>query len=69
MKAGITKDITPHTARHTFATNFAMDGGNPMVLQELLGHSDFKNTKVYVQIADKKKFEELDKMPKLNINQ
>ena len=69
MKAGITKDITPHTARHTFATNFAMGGGNPMVLQELLGHSDFKATKVYIQMAEKKKFEELDKMPKFNINQ
>jgi integrase len=69
MRAGINKDITPHTARHTFATNFAMEGGNPMVLQELLGHSEFKATKVYVQIAETKKFTEMDKMPKLNINQ
>ena len=69
MRAGINKDITPHTARHTFATNFAMEGGNPMVLQELLGHSEFKATKVYVQIAESKKFTEMDKMPKLNINQ
>ena len=48
MKAGVNKDITPHTARHTFATSFAMEGGNPIVLQELMGHSDFKATKVYI---------------------
>ena len=68
FKAGVNKDITPHTARHTFATSFAMEGGNPMVLQELMGHSDFKATKVYIQMAEKKKFEELDKMHKFNIN-
>ena len=67
MNAGISKDITPHTARHTFATNFAMEGGNPMVLQELLGHSEFKTTRVYIQMAENKKFSEMDKMPKFNI--
>ena len=68
MNAGIKKKITPHTARHTFATNFAMSDGNPLVLQQILGHSDFKATKVYLQMAEEKPFTEIEKMPKYNFD-
>ncbi len=49
--AGITKQLTFHTARHTFATGFLNAGGKVEVLQRILGHSDIKTTMVYVHIS------------------
>jgi site-specific recombinase XerD len=48
---GITKHVTFHVARHSFATNFILCGGQAEVLQKLLGHSDMRETMVYVHIA------------------
>ena len=47
----IGKDVTSHSARHTFATNFILSGGQVAVLKELLGHSDIKTTMIYVHIT------------------
>ena len=52
-RAGINKDITPHTLRHTFATGFIRQGQNVMRLKKILGHSDISTTQIYVTLANK----------------
>ena len=42
---------SPHTLRHTFATNYIRNGGDPFSLQQLLGHSDIKTCMIYVHMA------------------
>ncbi|WP_289659544.1 site-specific integrase [Flavobacterium panacagri] len=49
---GITKKISFHVARHTFATNFLICGGRVEILQKLLGHSKITDTMVYVKIVE-----------------
>jgi len=43
--------VHPHLLRHTFATHFIKNGGDPFTLQRLLGHSDIKTTMIYVNLA------------------
>ncbi len=51
-RAGLTdRRIHPHLLRHTFATHFIKNGGDPFTLQRLLGHSDIKTTMIYVNLA------------------
>jgi len=52
-KAGIDKDVTPHTLRHTFATDFIRQGQNVMKLKKILGHSDISTTQIYVTLANR----------------
>lgn len=49
---GIKKKVTFHVSRHTFATNFLIQGGRVEVLQKLLGHSSIRETMIYVHITD-----------------
>jgi len=49
---GITKRVTFHVARHTFATNFLICGGRVEILQKLLGHSQIRETMDYVHIVE-----------------
>lgn len=51
-EAGV-RDVrcSPHTLRHTFATQFIKNGGDPFSLQKLMGHSDIATTMVYVHMA------------------
>ena len=49
--SGITKRLTFHTARHTYATGFLNAGGKVEVLQRIMGHTDIKTTMVYVHIS------------------
>jgi len=52
-KARIDKAITPHSLRHTFATDFIRQGQNVMKLKKILGHSDISTTQIYVTLANK----------------
>jgi site-specific recombinase XerD len=49
---GITKSISFHTSRHTFATNFYMATRDVVQLQKILGHSKITDTMIYVHIVD-----------------
>ncbi len=51
--AGIIKDATPHSLRHSFSTHFLENGGNVFTLKELLGHSDLRTTMIYVHTTAK----------------
>lgn len=49
-KSGITKAITPHITRHSFATNFLRNNGNIRYLQDMLGHESLETTQVYAHV-------------------
>lgn len=65
MRAGITKDITFHCARHTFAVMQLSHGANIYTVSKLLGHTDLKTTQVYADILDSDRHRAMQNLPNI----
>ena len=67
MRAGITKHITFHSARHTNAVLLLENGADIYTVSKRLGHKEIRTTEIYAKIIDKKMKEAANLIPKLNI--
>jgi len=67
LTAGITKHITFHSARHTYATLQLTFGTDIYTVSKLLGHRDLKTTQIYAKVIDQKKVEAAQRIPHINL--
>jgi integrase/recombinase XerD len=66
-RAGIEKNITWHSARHSFATNLLMSNTDIKTVSELLGHSGLKHTEKYTHLVSKLKRKAVDSLPEIEL--
>lgn len=64
QEAGIKKDVSPHTLRHSFATHLLNNGADLRVIQELLGHENLVTTEIYSHLSNKKIEEDYNHHPR-----
>jgi site-specific recombinase XerD len=64
-KAGITKKITFHSSRHTFAVMLLTYGADLYTVQKLLGHSSIQTTQIYAKVVDEKKRDAVNRLPNI----
>lgn len=67
MRAGVAKDITFHSGRHTFAVLMLDLGADIYTVQKLLGHKEIRTTEIYAKLLDKKKQAAVLLIPRINL--
>lgn len=67
-QAGITKKVTFHCARHTFATLMLSSGTDIYTVSKMLGHSRLETTQVYAKIIDQKKTDAVNNLPEIEVD-
>lgn len=65
-KAGISKHVSFHTSRHTFATMMLTLGADLYTVSKLLGHTNIKTTQIYAEVINQKKKDAIDLIPKFS---
>lgn len=66
QKAGISKSVSPHTFRHTFATHLLKGGADIRSVQDMLGHESILTTEIYTHLDTEQKHEAVNKFHPLN---